>query len=279
MRVLIGLNLHRRRLTSSRFRDCDFHASKCVRWRRRFTDTHTHGASTTFRNVGGGSPCQVAPKPYCKLKTADFCSTGIPYYCGTTTSFTSYKINNSRFEGAENSDKPMYNPMFCVVLKPVTPCYLYCSVGPTMRRRRSMPILTIVSANGLTKEIVSSAFFVWHTQSRTASSDCVSDSVAAPVASSSTRLTSSLIQRTHCCGELRHHHVGQQVTLCGWVQKTRLDLFLLLRDWQGVAQVLLPPQVGVFYMHSSVMWAVLSLDDVHDLLRNSLVLLQDCTTT
>ncbi|XP_068425102.1 aspartate--tRNA ligase, mitochondrial isoform X2 [Clinocottus analis] len=55
-----------------------------------------------------------------------------------------------------------------------------------------------------------------------------------------TRGPSSLSFRSHTCGELRLDHVGETVTLCGWVQYLRHDLFVILRDFSGLAQVLIP---------------------------------------
>ncbi|KAF6727653.1 Aspartate--tRNA ligase, mitochondrial [Oryzias melastigma] len=37
-------------------------------------------------------------------------------------------------------------------------------------------------------------------------------------------------------------HVGKRVTLCGWVQYLRQDLFVILRDFSGLTQVLVPQE-------------------------------------
>ncbi len=47
--------------------------------------------------------------------------------------------------------------------------------------------------------------------------------------------------RTHNCGELRQAHVGQEVTLSGWVQKARDKGFMMwidLRDRYGITQLI-----------------------------------------
>lgn len=46
--------------------------------------------------------------------------------------------------------------------------------------------------------------------------------------------------RSHTCGELRPAHIGQEVTLCGWVQKARdlgYILFFDMRDRYGITQI------------------------------------------
>ncbi|XP_003474690.1 aspartate--tRNA ligase, mitochondrial [Cavia porcellus] len=51
---------------------------------------------------------------------------------------------------------------------------------------------------------------------------------------------SSFVARTNTCGELRPSHLGQEVTLCGWIQYRRQNVFLVLRDCHGLVQVIIP---------------------------------------
>ena len=43
--------------------------------------------------------------------------------------------------------------------------------------------------------------------------------------------------RSHGCGSLTEQHDGVEVSLAGWVQATRMDTFILLRDRTGICQV------------------------------------------
>jgi aspartyl-tRNA synthetase len=53
--------------------------------------------------------------------------------------------------------------------------------------------------------------------------------------------------RSHTCGELRNDHIGQRVTLCGWIDTTRdhgKTVFLDVRDRYGKTQVVVNPDAG-----------------------------------
>ena len=51
-------------------------------------------------------------------------------------------------------------------------------------------------------------------------------------------------KRTHTCGELRSNHVGQEVTLYGWVEFQRMGKFVTLRDAYGTTQLVVPEDVS-----------------------------------
>ncbi|KAG8436855.1 hypothetical protein GDO86_007805 [Hymenochirus boettgeri] len=65
-------------------------------------------------------------------------------------------------------------------------------------------------------------------------------SCASPFKLQSIQDLNSFVPRSHTCGELRSVHVGQEVTLCGWLQYKRHNLFVLVRDFHGLTQIILP---------------------------------------
>lgn len=52
--------------------------------------------------------------------------------------------------------------------------------------------------------------------------------------------------RTHNCGELRDTDIGKEVTICGWMEFSRMDRFFTLRDGYGHTQIIVPEQVISF---------------------------------
>lgn len=70
----------------------------------------------------------------------------------------------------------------------------------------------------------------------------------------------SFSYRTHTCGDLRLKDVGQQVTLCGWIQHKRMGLFVTIRDSQGVTQLVSPEEKVQILLNCLKVWIMGLLD-------------------
>lgn len=55
--------------------------------------------------------------------------------------------------------------------------------------------------------------------------------------------------RSHNCGELRETDIGKVVTLCGWLEFSRMKRFFTLRDAYGQIQVLIPDDVSCSFFY------------------------------
>ncbi len=67
--------------------------------------------------------------------------------------------------------------------------------------------------------------------------------------------------RTHTCGELRISDVNKQVTLSGWVQRSRKMggmTFIDLRDRYGITQLVLTKKLMLNFVNVPINWDVSS---------------------
>lgn len=53
--------------------------------------------------------------------------------------------------------------------------------------------------------------------------------------------------RTHNCDELRDTDIGKEVTICGWMEYSRMNRFFTLRDGYGHTQIIIPEHVSFFF--------------------------------
>ncbi len=62
--------------------------------------------------------------------------------------------------------------------------------------------------------------------------------------------------RSHLCGQMRDSHIGEDVSLCGWVHRRRDHggvIFLDVRDYAGMVQVVFDPDtVAAFELADQV---------------------------
>jgi aspartyl-tRNA synthetase len=90
--------------------------------------------------------------------------------------------------------------------------------------------------------------------------------------------------RTHACGELRPEHIGNQVSLCGWVATRREHgeklAFIDLRDRSGVTQCVVDNSVDVrteYVVRVTGVVAARPDENVNTKLPTGGIELQDCT--
>lgn len=65
--------------------------------------------------------------------------------------------------------------------------------------------------------------------------------------------------RTHTCGELRISDVNKQITLSGWVQRSRKMggmTFIDLRDRYGITQLVLMKKLMLNFATMPINWVV-----------------------
>ena len=94
---------------------------------------------------------------------------------------------------------------------------------------------------------------------------------------------SSTSMRTHQCGELRPEHIGQKVSLCGWVATRREHgeklAFVDLRDHTGVTQCVVDNSVDVrpeYVLRVTGTVAARPAENTNDRLPTGGIELQDC---
>lgn len=56
---------------------------------------------------------------------------------------------------------------------------------------------------------------------------------------------SKYTNRSYTCGELTSKNIGENVSLCGWLEYQRMSKFVVLRDGYGETQLLINEEVGI----------------------------------
>ncbi|HEX3087428.1 MAG TPA: amino acid--tRNA ligase-related protein, partial [Ilumatobacteraceae bacterium] len=94
---------------------------------------------------------------------------------------------------------------------------------------------------------------------------------------------STTAMRTHQCGQLRPEHIGQTVSLCGWVATRREHgerlAFVDLRDHTGVTQCVVDNSVDVrpeYVLRVTGVVAARPAENTNDRLPTGGIELQDC---